>query len=216
MPTASEIVVGPQRRPLSGRLLLATTLTAVGLGGCEKYFPTPLEPAAYSVPQVGTVYRYRGFTNRVTDARGMTVSFVDDSGRAMNRIATFITEDPAHPIQFDGARLAPLWPLKIGNKVVVPVRVDAEQWQWTFEVTGEQLIETQAGEFRTFVVDALQERLDSASGPPVSIGYTLNYAPSVGAVVRFQTSILGGPGQGRSFGSELRAIYRPDDALKKP
>lgn len=216
MPKASDFVVGPERRLLSGRLLLATTLVAIGLGGCEKYFPTPLEPAAYSAPKIGTVYRYRGFSNRVTAARGMSVSFVDDSGRAINRIATFITEDPAHPIQFDEARLAPLWPLKIGNKAVVPVRVDAEEWQWTFDVTGEQLIETQAGEFRTFVVDALQQRLDSASGPPVSLGYTINYAPSLGVVVRFHTSVLAGPGRGRSFGSELRSVYHPDDALKKP
>ena len=76
--------------------------------------------------------------------------------------------------------------------------------------------QTQAGEFRTFVVDALQQRLDSASGPPVSLGYTINYAPSVGAVVRFHTSVLTGPGRGRSFGSELRSLYHPDDALKKP
>lgn len=184
--------------------------------GCEKYFPEPLPPAPYVSSPVGTVFRYQGFTNRVVSSDGWVTRFVDDSGRAVHRIAGFITEDPAHPVTIDTSKLSSLWPLKVGNDVTIPVSVGTERWSWSFKVTGEQQIETPGALYRTFVVEAVQSRLDSAGGAPASFGYTLNYAPEAKTVVRFQTTVLSGKDTGRSFGSDLRSIFHPGDLLIKP
>lgn len=185
-------------------------------GGCEKYFPTPLPPAPYVNNPVGTVFRYQGFTNRVVSSKGWVTRFVDDSGRAVNRIGGFITEDPAHPLSLDTTKFNALWPLKVGNEITIPVSVGAERWSWHFKVSGEQQIQTADAVYRTFVIEAMQSRLDSADGPPVAFANTLNYAPDVKTVARFQTTIVSGKDAGRSFGSELRSIFHPDSLLLKP
>lgn len=182
----------------------------------ERYFPKPLPPAPYVQNAVGTVIRYQGFTNRVVSNEGWRTRFVDDSGRTVNRIGGFITEDPAHPVSLDTSKLSRLWPLKVGNEVNVPLTASGERWAWHFQVTGEQRIETPAGIYRTFVIEALQERLDSAGGPPVSYAHTLNYSPEAKTVARFQTTIMSGKDNGRSFGADLKSIYHPDDLLVKP
>lgn len=193
------------------------TLGLLGLAnGCEKYFPTPLPPAPYVNSPVGTIFRYQGFNNRVTGADGWVSRFVDDSGRAVNRIGAFITEEPKRPITLDTAKLSLLWPLKVGNEVTIPLTVGKERWSWDFKVTGEQQIDTPAGVLRSFVVEAVQSRLDSADGPPASFAHTFNYAPSVKAVARLQTMVVKGKDEGRSFGSELRGIFHPDELLIKP
>jgi hypothetical protein len=184
-------------------------------GACEKYLPDPLPPAPYVNSPPGTVFRYMTFTNRVVSANGWVSRFVDDSGRMVNRIGGFISEDPAHPITMDQSKFAQLWPLKVGNEVTIPLSVGTELWSWHFKVTGEQLIDTPAGQFRTFVVEAVQTRLDTKRGPPPSYKYVLNYAPSVNAVARYLTTVLTGEDEGRSYGSELRGIHHPDESLNK-
>lgn len=199
------------------RVALPLALAAIALAGaCEKYFPAPMPPAPYVNNPPGTVLRYMTFNNRVVSGNGWVSRFVDDSGRIVNRIGGFISEDPAQPITMDQSKFAQLWPLKVGNEVTIPLSIGPELWSWNFKVTGEQLIETPAGTFRTFVVEAVQNRLGTTKVPPLSYKYVLNFAPSVNAVARYHTTVLAGKDEGRSFGSELRAIHHPDESLNKP
>ena len=196
---------------------LPVTLAALALASaCEKYLPAPLPPAPYVNSPPGTVFRYMTFTNRVVSANGWVTRLVDDSGRMVNRIGGFITEDPAHPITMDQTKFAQLWPLKVGNEVTIPLSVGTERWSWHFKVTGEQLIDTPAGTYRTFVVEAVQTRLDAKGGSPPVYKYVLNYAPSANAVARYLTTVLVGEEESSSYGSELRGIHHPDDVLNKP
>ena len=172
-----------------------------------------LPPAPYVAPAVGTVYRYAGFSNTVVGAEGMRTRFVDDSGRQGLRVGLFLSDDPQHPSEVDSARLAELWPLDTGKQVTVVVRNGPSAWRWMFKVVGVQRVRVPAGEFQTYLVQAVQ-RPEPMPDPKTAtvVGYTWWYAPSIAAVVRFKTSYFGGPAAGRVFASELRAVERPTAA----
>lgn len=202
----------PFARRLSAReFALVTALVSLS-GACDQISPPPIEPAPLAPVVEGTTFMYNGFKHRVTSSNGWKTTFVDDSGRVATRIGVFITDDPKNPVTIDSAKLASLWPLTAGNRAEVPLTVGTERWEWAFSVTGQQEVETPSGVYKTYVVEAVQTRLDSVPGQPrLAIAYAWNYAPSIAAVARFEGMVLSGPARGRRFGAVLRGILKPGE-----
>ena len=204
----------PPVRTLARAVVLSFGFAA-GVGACERYLPKELEPAPYVPPKPGTVFRFAGFNMRVEENHGMAMRFADDSGRIGDRIGLFVVSDPKNPVVIDTAKMAAFWPLKNGNHTDIVVTEGKDQWDLSLNVVGEQVVDVEAGTFKTFLVQGTQKRRGTAVGPPTTLGHSWNYAPSIGFVVRFETAVVAGPNQGRRFASALRSVYRPDSAKTK-
>lgn len=205
---------GSSRRhtPPSRSLRLASLLPVAGtlilLGAC-----TGGEEEAATAPYVsqepGTVYHYAGVTNTITAVDGWRTRFTDNAGREGSRVGLFISENPAQPTQVDSADLAALWPLRVGKETEMKVNRGDEVWRYEFRVTGTQKVTVPAGEFDTFVVQAVETpELVRDPAKSYSAMYTWWYAPEIGNVVKFKTSYLSGPPAGRVYESELEKVER--------
>jgi hypothetical protein len=63
---------------------------------------------------------YEGFTNTILEVEVRIRSA--STRRYGSRLALFIWQDPLGPVAVDTARLAELWPLRLGTEVTVPVQ----------------------------------------------------------------------------------------------
>jgi hypothetical protein len=70
----------------------------------------------------GLLGEYEGFTNTILEVDGPHTRHIDQNGRYGSRLALFIWQDPRGPVAVDTARLAELWPLRLGTEVNVPVQ----------------------------------------------------------------------------------------------
>lgn len=180
---------------------------ALGLAMLAACGSGAMDPAPYVAPAPGTVYDYGTFSNTVTAADGWRTQFVDDGGRGGSRLALFITEDPSAPVDVPPVALETLWPLKLRNQVRMQARVGEEVYHWEFRVLDTATVTVEAGTFRTYVVEGMH--VPELVRDPQAASTTLHtwwYAPEAEAVVRFESSYLGGPATGRRVGGELRAI----------
>lgn len=170
----------------------------------------PLGPAPYVPPPVGTVYRYSGFTNTVLAADGWRVRFADQKGREGLRVGVFITDDPKQPSTIDSAALAKLWPLRTGTQTIVLARRNRDVARWLFKVVGQQFVGVPAGTFQAYVVQAVV-RPEELKDPrnQTTIGFTWWYAPTINAVVRFETTYFSGAATGHAVASSLEAVEAP-------
>ena len=183
-----------------GMLVAALTL---GAGACD----AGPEPVPYVAPAPGTVYDYGAFTNTVTSSDGWRVRFTDNQGRQAERVGLFLTSDPAEPLEVAPAALDSLWPLELGRELAFRVKRGPETHRWEFRVMAGERVTVPAGTFETVVVQGVQA--PELVRSPQTAATVLNswwYAPSVNAVVRFRTTYLSGPGQGRVVEGELRSI----------
>ncbi len=138
---------------------------------------------------------------------GWRTTFVDDRGREASRIGLFITEDPRQPLNVDSVALDSLWPLELGRKVQMKARQGEEVYRWDFSVLDTVTVQVPAGRFTTLVVEGVQtpELVRSPQGASTVL-HTWWFAPEANAVVRFQSTYLMGPGTGRRFEGQLKAI----------
>lgn len=183
-------------------------LAAGTLGGCSsKENPRELGPAAYTAPEPGTVYEYSGLKNSIVSVDGWRTHYKDGRGREGVRIAHFITDDPSRPITVDTTELKQLWPLRLGKETKVTVKRGDEVWEWEFRVVGTEMVFVPAGEYMTYIVQAVESpKLVRDPKSAYSASYSWWYAPRANAVVKFKTTYLSGPATGREFGSELEGI----------
>jgi hypothetical protein len=177
--------------------------------------PPPLGPAQYVAPAVGTTYRYIGFTNVVLSSEGWRVRFADDHGREGLRVGLFITDDIKHPSEIDSTALARLWPLHKGAETVVMTRRGRDQSRWMFKVIGEKYVDVPAGNFQTYIVQGVM-RPEKLTDPKTetTLAFTWWYAPSINAVVRFETTYVSGPATGQVAISALEGIEAPKTATR--
>jgi hypothetical protein len=197
----------PRRGCLTPRAIVAAGL--VGLAGLTACSGPP--PAiAYSAPAPGTVYDYGDFTNTITAVDGWRTTYVDDRGRTARRVALFITENPQRPLDVDSVALGSLWPLRLGAATTVRTRAGEEVYRWKFRVVDTTTVTVPAGTFAATVVEGIEvPELVHAPQQASSVLNTWWYAPAARAVVRFESTYLTGPVQGRRVIGELKAIRTP-------
>jgi hypothetical protein len=172
---------------------------------CSK--PKPLGPAAYVPPAVGTVYEYADFKNTVLASDGWRVRFADDSGRQATHVAVFITDDPTHASEIDSAALAKLWPLETGRETTLKIRAGSYVARWMAHVVGQAQVAVPAGTFDTYVVQAVQRpEAFTDDKKQTMFLFTFWYAPSIAAVVQYETRYYAGPGNGTVVRSVLMKI----------
>lgn len=180
-------------------------LVLAGCGDLGRMDPAPLPEIA-----PGTIYHYEGLTNTVVEGDGWAYTYEDGQGRSGRRVGVFLSDDPRAPAEVDSAALAALWPLEVGRETVVDVARHGEEWEWEFRVTGTETLEVPMGTFDTYVVQAAQvPRVTRTPGREVSTLHTWWYSPEVGAVVRFRTTYLTGPAQGRVVQAALERVVGP-------
>ncbi len=187
---------------MPGRTMLAC-LALLGLGACD----ADPQTAPYVAPAPGTVYDYGQFTNTITSADGWRVRFSDNQGRQAERVGLFLTGDVEEPLQVDPAALDSLWPLKPGREAAFEARRGPEVWRWELRVLEGEEITVPAGTFQTFVVQGVQTpELVRSPQTSATVLHAWWYAPAINSVVRFRTTYLTGPAQGRVVEGELRGI----------
>lgn len=193
------------RRPAA----LLVGVLALGIAACDLGPPE----APYVAPTPGTVYDYGDFTNTIVSSDGWRVRYSDNHGREAERIGVFLTGDPREPLQVPPAVLDSLWPLRPGHETAFQVRRGPEVWRWELRVLPvEEEVTVGAGRYRTIVVQGVQTP-ELVRSPQVA-GAVLHswwYAPEAEAVVRFRTTYLAGPAQGRVVEGALRGIRRAED-----
>jgi hypothetical protein len=198
------VSIGRCRRALSAASPASLVLLLL-IGACSGNGEQNL--ARYGALQPGTTYNYTGVSNTITSVDGWRTRFTDSQGREGSRVALFLSEDPRNPMQVDSAQLASLWPLRVGNETSLEVQRGPEVWTYEFRVTGTQKVTVPAGEFDTFVVQAVESpRLVRDPASAFTAMYTWWYSPGVRNVVKFRTSYLAGPATGRQIESELESI----------
>jgi hypothetical protein len=186
-------------------LIFSTLPLATIIAACAQ--PKPLGPAAYVPPAVGTVYEYADFKNTVLASNGWRVRFADDSGRQATHVAVFITDDPTHASQIDSVALAKLWPLEKGKETTVKIRAGSYVSRWMGHVVGQAQVAVPAGTFDTYVVQAVQRpEAFTDDKKQTMFLFTFWYAPSIAAVVQYETRYYAGPGNGTVVRSVLLKI----------
>jgi len=203
----SALPLSPRRRR---RATVLAALAGASLAGAGCASPPPDAP--YVAPAPGTVYDYGDFSNTVTKVDGWRTSFTDDRGRAGQRVALFITENPAQPVTVDAAALDSLWPLRLGRHVTLKTQRGDELYKWEFRVLDTATVEVPAGTITTNVGAGVQTP-ELVRSPQTAGGvvHTWWYAPEAKAVVRFESAYVLGPSAGRRFQGTLKAI-RPAGA----
>jgi hypothetical protein len=187
------------------RYALISLSIAAAIAACAE--PKTLGPAPYVAPAVGTVYNYAGFKNTVLASDGWRVRFADDSGRQATHVAVFITDDPKQASTIDSAALAGLWPLETGKQATVMMRAGSYTSRWMFHVMGQQQVAVPAGTFDTYVVQAVQRPEDFTDPKKQTIfAFTWWYAPTIAAVVKFETRYYSGPQSGHVVQSVLQSV----------
>jgi len=206
MPSSSLAPVA-RRRPGIPAALLAAAL-ALGASACDLGPPE----APYVAPAPGTVYDYGDFTNTIVSADGWRVRYSDNLGREGERIGLFLTGDLAEPLQVDPAVLDSLWPLRPGHETAFQVRRGPEVWRWELRVLPvEEEVTVGAGRYRTIVVQGVQTpELVRSPRTASTVMHSWWYAPEAKTVVRFRTTYLAGPGQGRIVEGALQGIGAAD------
>jgi hypothetical protein len=186
-------------------ILSSILLALVSIAGCNK--PEGLDPAPYVPPAVGTVYTYTGFKNIILDSEGWRVRFADEQGKRAVRVGLFITDDPDTPSQIDTAALRRLWPLAKGRDASILMTSGDYKSRWLFNVVGEAQVAVPAGVFEAYVVQAVQ-RPEAMTDPKTQtvFTYTWWYAPTIAAVVKFETKYVSGPAIGNTISSMLQRV----------
>ena len=175
-----------------------------------------LPSAAYAPPPVGTRYVYSGMTNTITRNDGFRTYFEDARGRAGLRTATFIPDNPAAPLTIDRDALGKLWPLRLGRAATLEARRGQLAWKWNLTVVDTQTVTVPAGQFKTYVVEAIETPL-VATRPDAWANITVFwYAPSNGAVVRFKSGQILGPRRDFPVQQELLRVERAKPAPRTP
>lgn len=177
---------------------------ALGASACDLGPPE----APYVAPAPGTVYDYGDFTNTIVSSDGWRVRYSDDRGREGERVGLFLTGDVVEPLQVDPAVLDSLWPLRPGHETAFQVRRGPEVWRWELRVLPvEEEVNVGAGRYRTIVVQGVQTpELVRSPRAASTVMHSWWYAPEAKTVVRFRTTYLAGPGQGRVVEGALRGI----------
>lgn len=199
---------GARRRSWYSTVLLAGAV-AIGVTACDLGPPE----APYVEPSPGTVYDYGDFTNTIVSADGWRVRYSDNHGRQGERIGVFLTGDPREPLQVESAVLDSLWPLRPGHETAFRVRRGPEVWRWELRVLPvEEEVTVGAGRYRTIVVQGVQTpELVRSPRTAAAVLHSWWYAPDVEAVVRFRTTYLAGPAEGRVMEGALQSIRQADD-----
>ncbi len=165
------------------------------------------QSAPYVAPTPGTVYDYGQFTNTITAADGWRVRFSDNQGRQAERIGVFLTGDVEEPLQVEAAALDSLWPLEPGREAAFETKRGPEVWRWELRVTEGEEITVPAGTFQTLLVQGVQTpELVRNPQAAATVAYSWWYAPEINSVVRYRTTYMSGPAQGRVVEGELRGI----------
>ncbi len=205
---------------IAGAGALALSAAAFGLGGCTA--TTGFGETAG--PPVGTVFSFKqvkgppgtpllSFRHTVVSVKGHTAVYrvsdesrnpTNDTVRLYRGIFSYAYWRPGKgwvEYKFDRAAVAPLWPLKVGNKVSFPVTFGyaeaktvaegkakwkaAEKGRITFEVRRKERVTVRAGTFDTFVIHRL--RVFTRIAPPhrsLAVERVSWYAPKLGYVVK--------------------------------
>lgn len=195
-------------------------LAVSGLGACA----TAPETTDHAAPPVGTVLHFKrptgsslfAFRHKIVSASGDELIYhvtnetsepTNDQVRLYRGIFSYAYWRPGSgwvEYKFDRAQVAPLWPLKVGNKVDFPVtfgfaaaKTEAEgkrAWKvtergrMTFTVRRQERVTVPAGTFDTFVIHRV--RNFTLVAPPrrrIAVERVSWYAPSLGYVVRQTT-----------------------------
>jgi hypothetical protein len=172
-------------------------------------------PAAYKAPPPGTVYHYRGATNRIVSTDGWRVTYVDHLGRTGARIGTFLVEDPTRPVRVERGGLERFWPLRRGTETSFRIVQDPLAWRWHGRVTDTATVRVPAGRFFTYVVQTVQESEIARKGEATTVMNVFWYAPALDAVVRYRTTYLSGPAAGRRVTDELVRVEAPSSGASQ-
>ena len=153
------------------------------------------------------MYSYVGFKNVVLSSDGWRVKFADESGKRAARVGVFITDDPDMPSRIDTAALSKLWPLANGREASILMTSGDYKSRWLFNVVGEAQVAVPAGVFEAYVVQAVQ-RPEAMTDPKTQtvFTYTWWYAPTIAAVVKFETKYVSGPAIGNTVSSMLQRV----------
>lgn len=131
---------------------------------------------------------------QVTSLSGTTVDTINAARHESEWVGLFFV--PANPaLQFDRTTAESIWPLEIGKSVSFKMtgtgaNGSAGEWQETITVIRQEELTTEAGQFRTMVVETREQSL---TGPFQAVS-TRWYAPDVGFVVKYRRVIEQGAG----------------------
>ena len=170
-----------------------------------------LPPAPFAQPEVGAVFQYDGFSNRILGGKGLVTRFVDDLNRDGSRFGIFFVDNANAPLVYSKDALTALFPLSNGKRVrFVGTRGDL-QWLYEARVVGTERATTPAGSFDTWVVETIEApKRTAAPTTAVTIVSTFWYAPSVKNIVRLMTISTNPSGEKQLRRVELRSITRPN------
>ncbi|HTY66960.1 MAG TPA: YajG family lipoprotein [Alphaproteobacteria bacterium] len=154
-------------------------------------------PAAvdFKAPPIGTrVYLDTGGYLQVAAVDGKTIHTVNADSREADYVGSLYSPGNAAN-RFDRSLVESIWPLEIGKSVRFEIsRTDPDgrkrAWEETITVLREEHITTEAGPFRTVVVELRQRSL---TGVFESIT-TRWYAPDIGFIVKYRHTIEKGSG----------------------
>ncbi|HKX08102.1 MAG TPA: DUF3108 domain-containing protein, partial [Stellaceae bacterium] len=137
-----------------------------------------LQPFRFN--QGAVVFLSTGGFIKYAEVEGKSLTTVNAAGSVVMRPGGFFT--PQSGSTYDESKLTSLWPLKVGKTVQFVQHRDNNEWRQTIKVLGTETIDTPAGRFDTFVVQRDARGLGNTN---FAATYTYWYAPSPGAIVKF-------------------------------
>lgn len=169
-----------------------------------------LPPAPFVQPEIGTVYRYEGFSNRITGGNGLTTMYADQRNQGGARFGVFFNDNITDRLAYSEDTLATLFPLSVGKRVEFGVSRGDLAWLFVARVVDTETIRTPAGTFDTYVVETIEapKRTRSPAVARTRIS-TYWYAPSVRNVVRLMSITTTQAAQKQLRRVQLIGIDRP-------
>jgi hypothetical protein len=140
---------------------------------------------------------------RVVGVDDMVMTTVNAAGSVDQRFGLFLSTGPER--DFDARAAESIWPLAVGKEVALVLSRDSTSWQIALKVLRIETLTIRAGTFETYVVERHDLGMGSNSYEAIR---TFWYAPSVGAIVKFDhRHITGTPGNYPRW--EAVSIARP-------
>jgi hypothetical protein len=198
---AAPLVYRPLVVPTGADATTQKPLTQPPASHVEAVSGRPLSnPVAFKAPPIGTrVYLDTGGSLQVAAVTGRTIHTVNASSREEDWVGSFFIPGNAAD-SFDRALVESIWPLQTGKSVTFQISRTAPDgakraWEETITVVREEDITTEAGQFRTVVVEMRQRSL---TGIYESL-MTRWYAPEVGFIVKSKLVVEKGSGNASAW-----------------
>jgi hypothetical protein len=146
----------------------------------------------------------------------MKTYFTDNRGRMGMFNALFIPDSPDQPLIIADSSLRRLWPLRAGNITDLVTRRGEVRNLWRITVVGAESISVAAGRFATYRIDGVEQTILTPNPKEAVVNIvTWWYAPSIAAVVKFNTLQAVGSRQGAMQKNELVLFEKPGMKVSK-